>query len=321
MTVVALVHPSGLLGTELRETLSRRRELWRELRLLSDDEDEVGNLTEIAGEAAMVAQISPEEGFEGVDVAFFCGSTEQTRGLIDHRPPGTSAVVMSPGAGPEDGLPIVAGVNLDGVQRGAALLSPHPGAVALAHLVKPLTAFGVERVTATLIQPASVHGREALDEVLEQTRAILNFAPEQAPKEIFPVQMAFNVIPSREYTDHLPGLVRTILGFEGDVAVQVLQAGAFHSYGISLHLSFYDDPGTGEISEALAFHPLNDQAVDPELLGLIDAAAREELIVGPVEADPLQPGAYWIWAVMDNLTLGGAQNAVQILEALTGVVN
>ena len=54
MSVIAIVHPTGLLGTEIRETLDRRHELWREIRLYSDREDEIGSLTEIGGSAAMV---------------------------------------------------------------------------------------------------------------------------------------------------------------------------------------------------------------------------------------------------------------------------
>ena len=46
----------------------------------------------------------------------------------------------------------------------------------------------------------------------------------------------------------------------------------------------------------------------------IDAAAREEVVLGAV--DRSDSGGYWIWAVMDNLTCGGASNAMRIFEAV-----
>ena len=48
----------------------------------------------------------------------------------------------------------------------------------------------------------------------------------------------------------------------------------------------------------------------------IDAAARDEVLIRAVEPDPAVPGGYRLWAVMDNLTCGGALNAVQIAEVL-----
>ena len=80
-------------------------------------------------------------------------------------------------------------------------------------------------------------------------------------------------------------------------------------------------PVAGErYGEALAAHPLNDASPDPDLLGMIDAAGRDEVLLGPVEAVAGLPGTYRIWAVMDNLTCGAAVNAVHILEAVAGPV-
>ena len=52
--------------------------------------------------------------------------------------------------------------------------------------------------------------------------------------------------------------------------------------------------------------------------GPVDAAAREEVVVGSVRPDAGAPGGYWIWAVMDNLTRGGALNAVEVAEPSAG---
>ncbi len=317
MSVVAIVHPMGLVGTEIRQTLARRHDLWRELRLLSTREDEIGKLTEIAGSAAMVTKLEKDD-FDGIDVAFFCGGIQETRPLLADRPPAMTAVILSIDAAPDDGVPVVAAVNIDQARRSETLLCPHPAAVLLSHLVHPLRAFGPRRAVGTILEPASLEGKEALDEVFEQTRAILSFTPDQ-PREVFATQMAFNVIPGRR-GEHVAGHVAALVGGEIEVYVQLLRCGVFHSFGASVHLTLTEDPGEKAVREALAAHPLNDASPDPDLLGMIDATGHDEVLLGPVEAVAGLPGTYRIWAVMDNLTCGAAVNALHILEAVTSAV-
>lgn len=324
MTNIALLHPSGLLGADLVELLGSRRELWREIRLLTSDDDEAGTLTEIGGAAAMVSKLEADD-LELSDVVFFCGGIETSRPLISRLPPAATAIVLSPDAAPEDGHPVVAGVNLETAHRGGPILSPHPGTVLLAHLLHAIRDFRPERVTATLLQPVSYHSRKALDEVLEQTRGILAFDP-NPPRQIFPAQMAFNVIPNLWPVEHLSAHLATVLGAAAaggdgertpvELAVRILQAGVFHSFGANVHVKLGRDPGPEQLRETLAEHPAIELAVDPEHLGMIDAAARDEVIVGPVER--AAPGQYWVWAVMDNLICGGAANAIKILEEVEG---
>ncbi len=319
MNTLALLHPSTLLGAELRETLGRRRELWREVLLLTTDEAEAGTLTEVAGTAAVVTELQDGD-LERVRATFFCGGIGQSRPLVEALPRGATAIVLSPDASPDDGHPVVADVNLETVESGTTLVSPHPGAVLLAHLLYPLRHLRPERATATLLAPVSTYSRQALDELFEQTRGLLRFDPDP-PREIFPTQLAFNVVPAPPEACQVTAQLTTVLGdAAAETTVHTLQAGVFHSYGVSLHVTLAEDPGPEQLRERLAEHPRNDLAVDPETLGMIDAAAREEVIVGPIVPDRERPGSYWIWAVMDNLTCGGAVNAVKILEAVLGQV-
>lgn len=311
MTQIALFHPTSLLGAELREALGSRRELWHDVRLLTTEESEAGTLTEVAGAAAMVTRLDDDD-LDTVDVFFCCGGIEPSRPLIERLPPAALAIVLSPDATPDDGHPVVAGINTESAASGRVLLSPHPGTVLLAHLLHPLRDFGIESVSSTLLQPVSVYSTEGLEEVFEQTRSILRFDP-NPPREIFPIQLAFNVVAAKR-AGHVGPLVATVLASEFPVACQVLQTSVFHSYGASVHVKLDDDPGPERVREALSDSRWIDLAVDPDILGMIDAAARDEVIVGHVEADP--SGGLWIWAVMDNITCGGAQNALRILESV-----
>ncbi len=316
MTVVALVHPSDLLGKEVREALSRRKELWREIRLLTNDDDEAGTLAEIAGAATFVQNLD-ESDLSTVDCAIFCGDLATTRALLPRLGAASTGIVLAPDAENSDGQPIVAGVNLDQARRGEVLLSPHPGVIGLASILAPLMSLSPRQATATLIEPASLHGGAALDEVLEQTRGILAFQGEW-PKEVYGTQIAFNFLPDLHAGTNLGSLTAEALG-EGapTCTVQRLRAGVFHGCSLSLCLEFGDDPGLDAVRDCLTEQPLIEVVEDPDDLGPIQSAARDEILVGRITPDPTSDGRYWLWAVFDNLTVGGANNAVSILEAVT----
>lgn len=325
MTVLALVHTQPLVAKELREELERRREVWSKLRLYSTLDDEIGTLTETRGSAAMVLPLTADA-LDDVDVVFFCGPLAANREAIarlGEAGGATRAIVLSPDAGVELGQPIVAAINLQHADRDDVLVSPHPGVVALAHLLHPLRRLGVESAVATLLQPASVHSSAALDEVLEQARSILRFETATA-REIFGAQLVFNLLPVADPGEPLVAQLRDVLAGDGDgddepvgeLGLQVLQAGVFHGLAISLRVRLRDDPGSADaVREALGGHPMNELASDPAILGPIDTAQSDRLMVGPVTGGD---GVYWIWAVADNLTLGGAHNALAIFEAIAG---
>lgn len=335
MTVVAIVHPTDLIGKELRESLERRRELWSEILLLTPAAEEFGTLTELAGAPAVVGR-ADADGLSTADVAFFCGS-EPPEALSAALPAAATAVWMHPQAVPADAVPVVAGVNLDRVRKGEILASPHPGAVLLSHLLAPLVRFGLRAATAFVVQPASLSEERGLDELLDQTRRLLAMTGREAP-EVFGTQLAFNLLPSPVSGPVIARQAASVLATAADaedlgdgdggsaapeLAVQVVQGAVFHGVSAAIRCELADGaaapPSPEELRQALAEHPVNRLAEEPELLGPIDAAASEEVLVGEVQAaSAAAGGGYWIWGVMDNLTRGSALNAVAILERLAG---
>jgi aspartate-semialdehyde dehydrogenase len=311
--VVAVVNPVSLLAKELRDALDRRPDLVREQRLLTTVEAEVGTLTESGGGAAVV-QLCTAESLEGAELLFLCGPAAESRAVLAQAPPGTRAVLLSLDATPADGPPVVAGVNLGDRADGPVLLSPHPGAVLLAHLLHPLRALGLRRAEATLLQPVSIVTHEALDQLFEQSRALLTFqTPVDSP--FWQRQLAFNAVATEGTADVLREEVEAVLGGSVAVSAQVLQAGIFHGFAASVHLACDPDPGVDALRDAYADRPFVRWA-DEEPIGPVDAAAAEDVQLGHQRPEPGHPGSYWLWSVMDNLTRGGAANAIALGEAL-----
>jgi len=312
VSAVAILHPTGLPGKELRETIEARHPDW-DLRLLSTREDEIGTLTEIAGAAALVGRFEPES-LEGVPVAFFCGAMAGNRPLLAELPAGTTAIVLSYDATVEDGLPIVAGVNTEAIGAGRVLLSPHPAAVLLAHLLHPLRELAPEEAVATVIQPASMRDDAGLEELFEQTRQIVAMT-RRTPTPVFGAQLAFNLLPVPLPADAVAAQLRSVLGGPPPPALQILQGAVFHSVSASLYVRCAGKPSLQAFRKALSGHPILEPAERPRHLGPIDAAASDKILYGAVRKDEAG-GGFWLWAVMDNLTRGGALNAIEIAEAV-----
>jgi len=319
MSVAALLDPTTLLGKELRELLGHRPG-WDEVRLLSTVEQAVGAIVEVGESAALVARYEPG-GLAGVDVAFFCGDIAAARPILAELPPETTAVVLSTDATVEDGRPVVAGVNHAANAAGIAggrervLLSPHPAVILLAHLLHPLRGLGLEEAVATVIQPASMRGEPGIDELFQQARNILAMQP-QRPSPVFGSQLAFNLLPVAAPADPLAAELREVLAGEPPVSLQVVQGAVFHSLTASLYVRAAASPGVKAVRKALGQNPHLELTKRAGRLGPIDAAASDKVIVGDVHEETAPPKGLWLWAVMDNLTRGGALNAVEVAEAV-----
>ena len=316
MTAIAILHPMNLLGKELRETLERLPRI-SDIRLLSTREDDIGTLTEVAGSAALVTRYEPE-GLKGVGVAFFCGSMAENRPILAEMPPETVAILLSFDATLEDGHPVVAGVNTDDAPGHRVLLSPHPGAVLLAHLLHALRELELSEAVATLVQPASMRDEAGIEELFEQTRQIVAMTRRQ-PTPVFGAQLSFNLLPTPLPADPIAAQLGAVLAGSPPpppIALQILQGAVFHSVSASLYVRCGGDPSAQAIRKALAGHVHLEAADKPRLFGPVDAAASDKVLYGSVRKDEAG-GGFWLWAAMDNLTRGGALNAIEIAEAVS----
>jgi aspartate-semialdehyde dehydrogenase len=312
VTAIAILHSTNLLGKELRETLEARHPDWADVRLLSTHEDEIGTLTQVAGAAALVGRYEPEK-LKGVDVAFFCGPAEVNRPILAELPPDAVGIVLSFDATPEDGLPVVACVNSDAARGRRTLVSPHPATVLLAHVLHPLKAFAPEEAVATLIQPASIRDEPGIEELFENTRQIVAMTA-RTPTPVFGTQLAFNLLPAVAPIEAIAAQLHAVLAGPPAVALQILQGSVFHAVSASLFMRCPSNPSLQAFRKALGENPVIEAADRPRLLGPVDAAASDRVIFGSLRKD--ETGGFWVWAVMDNLTRGGALNAVEIAEAV-----
>ena len=265
---IGIVGASSLAGKELSDEVADSSLAAADL-LLLDDDDAAGQLTSAGDEPALVRQIEPSS-FEGLDFVFFAGSPELTRAHWQiARRAGASVVDETYALEDEPDIP----VRAPWVQPPAgavearrpdlntpAVVPAHPVALMLALTAVPLhDLFGLRSLSATVLEPASEHGRLAMDELHQQTVSLLSFQP--LPREVYDAQVAFNILSALgpEAKVRLDEVARRIGkhwailigGALPELALQVVHAPVFHGYAVSLLVELSRPATITEVEHAL----------------------------------------------------------------------
>ena len=226
---------------------------------------------------------------------------------------------------------VVAGVNDDAAAGHNGLIAnPNCTTMQLMVALKPiLDAAGIERLIVSTYQSVSGTGRNAIEELREQSGAVLG--GKEAKAEVYPHQIAFNVIPQVEsfndgddYTTEerkVMAETRKILGLAGDVGISATCARVpvVTGHSESVNVQTGRDLSPEECRDLLAGSPglvVLDDPADGIYPLPIAAAGRDEVLVGRIRRDPSHERCLNLWVVGDNLRKGAATNAVQVAELL-----
>jgi aspartate-semialdehyde dehydrogenase len=233
-----------------------------------------------------------------------------------------------------DDVPLVVSeVNPDAAADHHGLIAnPNCSTMQMVVALAPIKrAVGIERIVVSTYQSVSGTGREAIDELLDQSHALLH-DQDPDPPTVYPHQIAFNAVPQVEtfkdgddYTTEERKLMREtrkILGVGEDelgisatcVRVPVLTG---HSESINIQTREPLDPQECRdlLSEAAGVVVADDPAAGIYPLAR-DVAGRDDVVVGRIRRDPSHERCLNLWVVGDNLRKGAATNAVQVAELL-----
>lgn len=322
---LGIVNPLTLVGQEIQTVLRERSFPFFKVMLLDTTGEQAGALTEINDEPAVVTPASEIE-LEDLDLVFFCGPPAKNQEWIEKHGDQKFVVIdLSQPTTTEDGKLVVAGMNLEEIVEGDRLLvSPHPIAIPIALILNQIgTVSPVELCTATVIQPASEFEQKGVEELAQQTVAVLNI--KSVPKDVFDRQLAFNLYPAAEgHEEFITSQVRVLAGSDTELALFVTQGTIFHSHTFSMFIRTQDPLDERQVIDALRSNRAIAFAEGDQLLGTIDAAGRDEILIAAVRPDPSIKGGFWVWAVCDNLRRSSALNAVLVAEKVlfgTGVTH
>jgi aspartate-semialdehyde dehydrogenase len=326
----AIVGAGSLKGKELAEMLNERNFPAADIRLLDDDES-LGQLEAMGDEISFIQRVRAEQ-FEHVDFTFFASDQDSTRrSWRDARDAGSTIIDLSAVLESEVGATVRSlWIERERGQLAAPELQPgpcvtaHPVAVVLALLLLRAQKAGpIQRVVATIFEPASEHGQRGMDELHQQTVNLLSFQP--LPKDVFDVQVAFNMVArygqkSQPALDSVEALIlrhyRKIAGEDvPQPALVLLQAPIFHGHALAVFLEMEGPVDVPALTQALTGDHVSIPGADEDAPSNVSSAGQGNLQLS-LKPDPLHPNGAWLWAAADNLRIS-ALTAVECAESLT----
>jgi aspartate-semialdehyde dehydrogenase len=325
--LVALVGGETLLAREIRELL-REATPAPHVELISAAVEGSATLSADEEEPVVMTPLSAAS-LVGAKAAFLAGSAAASRRALKLNPPGgpvlidltgaledqPSARLRAPSAEPETGAKGEPLSKSAGIQ-----VMAHPAAIAVAMLLTRVSQAGSLRTAVVhVFEPASEHGQKGLDELRQQTVAVLAF--QKLKMDVFDAQVGFNMLArygeealepleliEQRVERHLASLLAAWPGVPMP-SVRLIQAPVFHGHSISVWAEFVTHPGVEEIARVLEESGVDVRREDPPTN--VGVAGQSGISVGAIAVDANNPRACWFWVVADNFRLA-AENAVAV---------
>ena len=332
---VAIVGAASLKGKEVAEVLHERNFPAADIRLLDDDES-LGQLEAAGDEMSFIQSIRSEQ-FERVDFVFFASDPRSTRNnwkvardlgdtIVDLSfalEDEARASIRSPWI--ERWIERQTGQPVPPELQPGPVVVAHPAATVLALLALRSEKFAkIERMVATVFEPASENGQKGMDELHEQTVNLLSF--QELPKNVFDIQVAFNLaarygqrsdLSLEAVSQRIRKHYRQIAQGAVQPALQVLHAPVFHGHAFSLYLEMEKPVVIADFSDALAGEHVVVTGRPEDTPTSVSAAGQGDILVEiAIDASANRNNGVWLWATTDNLRVA-ALTAVECAESMT----
>jgi len=225
---------------------------------------------------------------------------------------------------------VVPEVNPDAIAvfgRKNIIANPNCSTAQLVVALKPLhDAARIRRVVVATYQSVSGAGKEGMDELFEQTRAVFVADPISAKK--FTKRIAFNVIPhidvfmddgSTKEEWKMVAETKKILDPKIKLTATCVRVPVFIGHSEAVNVEFEDAISADEARDILREAPgclVIDKHEDGGYVTPIESAGEDATYISRIREDSTVDNGLSLWIVSDNLRKGAALNAVQIAELL-----
>lgn len=334
---VAVVGATGAVGQQMIRTLEERDFPIRQLTLLSSARS-AGKTVSYKGEEIVVQEAKPES-FEGVDIALFSAGGSVSKKFAPEAVKRGAIVVDNTSAyRMDEEVPLVVPeVNKEDLKNHKGIIAnPNCSTIQMVAALEPIRqAYGLKKVLVSTYQAVSGAGKEAIDEMYNQTQEILD--GKEIKPEILPVggdkkhyQIAFNAIPQIDkFQDNgftfeemkMINETKKIMHMpELSVAATCVRLPVETGHSESVYFEVETQGLSAEdIKSKLSGAPgvvLQDQPEEQIYPMPADCVGKKEIFVGRVRKDLDEDTGFHMWVVADNLLKGAAWNSVQIAETL-----
>lgn len=206
------------------------------------------------------------------------------------------------------------------------IANPNCSTIQMVVALKPIyDAVGIERINVATYQSVSGTGKAANQELATQVTELLNGRPVQS--NIYPVQIAFNVIPQvdifmeNNYTREEMKMVWETQKILGDESIRInataVRVPVFFGHSEAIHIETRDKLTAEQARSILQEAPGIILMEDNQYPTPVNEGTSEDgVYVGRIREDISHPQGLDLWVVADNVRKGAALNAIQIAELL-----
>jgi aspartate-semialdehyde dehydrogenase len=224
-------------------------------------------------------------------------------------------------------VPEVNAAAARGFAKKNIIANPNCSTAQLVVALKPLHDFArIKRVVVATYQSVSGAGKEAMDELFAQTRAVFVSDPVE-PKKL-PKRIAFNVIPqidafmddgSTKEEWKMVAETKKILDPKIRLTATCVRVPVFIGHSEAVNIEFEKPISANEARDILAHAPgclVVDRREPGGYITPHEAAGEDATYISRIREDPTIENGVNLWCVSDNLRKGAALNAVQIAEVV-----
>ena len=327
---VAVVGATGNVGREMLDILAERRFPVGEVVALASSRS-IG--TEVSfGDKTLKCKALENYDFSGVDICLMSAGGAVSKEWSPRIGAQGCVVIDNSSAWRYDqDVPlIVPEVNADaitGFSKRNIIANPNCSTAQLVVALKPLhDKAKILRVVVSTYQSVSGAGKEAMDELFAQTRAIFVSDPVESKK--FTKRMAFNVIPhidvfmedgSTKEEWKMMVEVKKILDPKIKLSATCVRVPVFIGHSEAVNIEFENPISAEEARDILREAPgclVIDKREPGGYITPHEAAGEDATYISRIREDPTVENGLSLWVVADNLRKGAALNAVQIAEVL-----
>ena len=323
---IAIVGATGNVGRKILEVLEKKNFKVDNLYLLASSKS-LGSSLNFKGEDIKI-ELLDDFDFSKVDLTFFSAGGKISEKFASKAAKNSIVVDNSSFFRMDPEVPlIVPQVNPNDMKNipKNIIANPNCSTAQLVIVLKPLhDSYKIKRVVVSTYQSTSGAGKAPMDEMVEQTMAIIN--SKKVSSENFTKQIAFNAIPHIDafaedgYTKEELKMTREtkkILDDKIELTATCVRIPVKVSHAESVNIEFEKPFTLKKISETLNNSPgckVFDKRENAVYITPVDAEGKNETFVSRIREDNSKNNSLNLWIVSDNLLRGAALNAVEIAE-------
>ncbi|NYS24520.1 aspartate-semialdehyde dehydrogenase [Rhodobacteraceae bacterium 2376] len=328
---IVVVGATGNVGREMLNILDEREFPVEEIAVLASRRS-LG--TEVSfGDRTLKCQDLDTFDFTGWDIALFAIGSDATKKYAPVAAKAGCVVIDNSSHYRYDPdvplvVPEVNAEAVEGYTKKNIIANPNCSTAQMVVALKPLhDRARIKRVVVSTYQSVSGSGKDAMDELWNQTKGLFVPGQEVAPS-VYPKQIAFNVIPHIDVFMEdgqtkeewkMVAETKKIMDPSIKLTATCVRVPVFVGHSEAINIEFEDHLDEEEARDILREAPgilVVDKREDGGYITPVECVGEFATYVSRIRQDPTLDNGINLWCVSDNLRKGAALNAVQIAEVL-----